>query len=233
MCRYRIPAVTNAQSCGAPRSTRWQSSSGGGSYVLHGQTPRCANYDKHSRSQPLGPTPLPGAFSWEAHTATQTQRGALTKDLALKEFNWPCIMKYLLSSFQVKYSGNLWAASDLCDCWVMLEETAATKQAQTVTKVVMCKNTSASVYSTEINLIKIALHLGVTYALGNAQWPLQPKRQRGEPRESWIWQVFQYIIHSFNTDRGLPKPGNFTHSLPGDSFLSLSLPLSQSPHSPF
>lgn len=78
--------------------------------------PHCVNYNKHSRSQPLGPAPKPITHSPERHTWQFKPREALLqKDLALKEFNWPWIMKYLLSSFQVKYSGNLWVASDLCD----------------------------------------------------------------------------------------------------------------------
>lgn len=58
-------------------------------------TPRCANDNKHSRSQPLGPASKPSAASRKPHMAIQTQRGTLTKDLTLKEFNWPWIMKYL------------------------------------------------------------------------------------------------------------------------------------------
>lgn len=79
---------------------------------------------------------------WGAHGNSNPERRSYKRHLALKEFNWPWIMKYLLSAFQVKYSGNLWVASDLCDSWMKQKQNWSNKTSMNkVAKMVKCKYT--------------------------------------------------------------------------------------------
>lgn len=89
VCRRRIPAVANAQSCSAPRSPQCHLSTDGCMYNLHEQTygPPLCKLQQALSYPAAGPIPKPSAFCREAHTAIQTQRGAFANDLALQAFN--------------------------------------------------------------------------------------------------------------------------------------------------
>ena len=116
---HGIPAAANARSCSALRSPRWHPPDGGGcSCDLRGQSfwnPTVQTTTTTLVPSRRGPARSPGN-SLLQNKKKQTKK---KKDLALKELDWPWIMKYLLSSFQVKHSGNLRVASDLCDSWMV------------------------------------------------------------------------------------------------------------------